>query len=263
MVSIEHIIATTIILGISLLLPVIACLVVKRRTKASLVNLLVGALVFIICFVIATATSVLGSMLIASPVILTLVLSLRAGLVEESGRYIAFRFFLKKQTKVGDGLMYGVGHGGMEVYLAFSLALVNQLVLMMMANLGSLEALTAASPEQAGVLSETIRLIAESNPWATGVGLVERIIAMTLHCALSVIVFCAVRQRRWRYLVLAIALHALVNSSTALYAAGMIGIWQTEALLAVCTVAVALIAWRIARRYQQDSRKDIPLLSEE
>jgi uncharacterized membrane protein YhfC len=45
-------------------------------------------------------------MLIALP-------SLTAGVFEETARYIAYRFLLKEHN-MENGLIYGVGHGGIE-----------------------------------------------------------------------------------------------------------------------------------------------------
>ncbi|MCL2751085.1 MAG: YhfC family intramembrane metalloprotease, partial [Coriobacteriia bacterium] len=173
-----NITAIAVVFVLSLLLPIAAWFIVWRRTKASIVNLLVGMGVFFVCFNIAIATSLLGSVLITSPIILTLLLSLRAGLVEEFGRFIAFKWFLKRRNKVSDGLMYGVGHGGMEVLLVYSLAMVNNLIIVFMANTGTIDLLIAMAPEQAEAIHEAIGLLAESSPLMLGIGLFERVSAL-------------------------------------------------------------------------------------
>ena len=254
MVPTINIITMAVLLVVSLLLPIVGCLIVKRRTKVSIVSLFIGMAVFAVCFVIGTATSYLASLFIASPIdltiVLTLVFSLRAGLVEEFGRFVAFKWMLKKRNKIGDSLMYGVGHGGMEVWLILTLSLASSLVLAFMANSGSMDTVIAAAPEQADALNASVAVLADSSPLYLSAGLLERIIAMTVHIALSVIVFCAVRQRKWRYLLLAIALHTLVDASTVLYTTGLIGVWAIEGVLAGIVAIVVVIAWRIARGYR-------------
>ena len=42
---------------------------------------------------------------------------LMAGVFEETGRYVSFKWFLKKETRIQDGLSYGIGHGGIEAML--------------------------------------------------------------------------------------------------------------------------------------------------
>jgi uncharacterized membrane protein YhfC len=250
MVSTENIVTMVIVLIVSVLLPVIAYLLIWRRSKASIVNALVGAAVFTVCFVIAIATSLLASMLIASPVILVLVLSLRAGLVEEFGRFVAFKWLLKKSNTTGDALMYGVGHGGIEVILVFSLSILSSIILAITANSGALEATISAVAGQDDSLNAVVAALADETPLTLSLGLFERIVALCLHISLSVIVFCAVRQRKWFYLVLAITLHTLVNSSIALLYAGFVNVWTLESILAAATVCVAVIAWHIVRGYR-------------
>ncbi|MCL2529410.1 MAG: YhfC family intramembrane metalloprotease [Coriobacteriia bacterium] len=245
-----NITAIAVVFVLSLLLPIAAWFIVWRRTKASIVNLLVGMGVFFVCFNIAIATSLLGSVLITSPIILTLLLSLRAGLVEEFGRFIAFKWFLKRRNKVSDGLMYGVGHGGMEVLLVYSLAMVNNLIIVFMANTGTIDLLIAMAPEQAEAIHEAIGLLAESSPLMLGIGLFERVSALILHIALSVIVFCAVRQRKWLYLILAIAMHTLTNSTITLYVAEVVNLYTLEGIIFGMSLLTAFIAWLIARGYK-------------
>jgi uncharacterized membrane protein YhfC len=40
--------------------------------------------------------------------------ALLAGLFEETGRFIAFKFLLKKRTDRKTAISYGIGHGGFE-----------------------------------------------------------------------------------------------------------------------------------------------------
>jgi len=250
MVPVENVIAITIVLITSVLLPVVGWLIVRRRFKVSLTNLLVGAAVFFVCYIIAAITSMIGPMLITSPIVLTLVFSLRAGLVEEFGRYVAFKWLLKRSKTVGDAIMYGVGHGGMEVLLVLTLAMINNLIFVVMANLGALDTLIALAPEQSQSILSAVRILAETHPLLFAAGLFERIVAMILHISLSVIVFCAVRQKKPIYLLLAIGLHTLLNSCIVLYVLGMVDVWGLEAVLAVVVAAVVLIARQIARGYR-------------
>jgi uncharacterized membrane protein YhfC len=249
MVPLANIITVVTVILLSVALPLAACLVVRKATRAGFVNLLVGMAVFFVCYLIALATQILFSLFIGSQTLLVLVLSLRAGLVEEFGRFVAFKFFLRKKRALGDAVMYGVGHGGIEVLLVYTLAMASSLSLMLMANTGALDALVASAPEQAAVLRDTVDTLAESSPLFLSLGLFERVSAMILHISLSVVVFCAVRQRKALYLVLAILLHTLTNSLILLLVNGWVGTELLELLLFAAAAACALIAWRLAHRY--------------
>ena len=51
----------------------------------------------------------------------TLIGCLLAGVFEEVGRYLAFRFLLKRYTNRRDAVTYGIGHGGIEAILVLGL----------------------------------------------------------------------------------------------------------------------------------------------
>ena len=78
---------------------------------------------------------------------------------------------------------------------------------------------------------------------------VERVLAMTIHLSLSMIVLKAVTDRKWGYYVLAIGLHTLINFPAGLYQAGFLqDMLLIEGITAVLTVAVALLAWQLYRK---------------
>jgi uncharacterized membrane protein YhfC len=252
-IPLTNIIAMVVVLLASIVLPVVACSVVRKITKVSFASLLVGMAVFFVCFVIAVATQMLFSLVISSQVLLALVLALRAGIVEELGRFLAFKVFLRKKQALGDALMYGVGHGGMEVLLVLTLSMVSNLAFVFMINAGMLDMFIAAAPEQADALGATVDVLANSSPLLFGMGLFERISAMILHISFSVIVFCAVRQRKLLYLLLAILMHALADSGSLLLVNGWVGVELFELILFASAVMYAFIAWMFARRFARSA----------
>jgi uncharacterized membrane protein YhfC len=128
--------------------------------------------------------------------------------------------------------------------------MLGNLVMVLTLNSGGFDGLIATAPEQAEVLNTAAAVFVESSPLDLSPGLAERIVAMVLHISLSVIVFCAVRQRKWIYLLLAIALHALANCCVLFFVSDIVTTWGLELILAIAATAVALIAWRIARTYR-------------
>jgi uncharacterized membrane protein YhfC len=255
MIPPANIIAILVVLLASIALPLVACLVVRKITKASFMSLLVGMAVFFVCYIIAVATQVLFSLVIGSQIVLILVLALRAGVVEEFARFLAFKVFLRKQQAPGDAVMYGVGHGGMEVLLVLTLSMVSNLLFVFMANAGMLDLLIASAPDQADALNAAVGTLANANPLLFGMGLFERVSAMILQISFSVIVFCAVRQRKPLHLVLAILLHTLVDSGGLLLINGWVGIELYELIIFAVAVLYALIAWMFARRYNAEKNK--------
>jgi uncharacterized membrane protein YhfC len=254
MIPSANIVTVVVLLLLSVALPLAACLITRKATRAGFLSLFIDMAVFFVCFLTAITTQLLFSLLIGSQILLVVIGALRAGLVEESARFLAFKFFLRKKQAIGDSVMYGVGHGGMEVLLVYTLTMISNLSFMMMINAGMLDTLIASAPEQATILRDAVDTLANAHPLLLSLGFFERISAMILHVSFSVLVFCAVRQRRPLYFVLAILMHALADSLGLLLVNGWVGTGMFEVILFVVAVAYALIAWRFALRYIAESK---------
>lgn len=78
------------------------------------------------------------------PVILLIIFKkkngwLPAALFEETGRWTAFRFFLKNHLTAETALMYGAGHGGAESILIVGITYISNIVTSIMINSGTFE----------------------------------------------------------------------------------------------------------------------------
>ena len=122
--------------------------------------------------------------------------SLTAGVFEEGARYIAYRYLIEDRD-LKAGLMYGVGHGGIESVFIVGVNVLTMGVLLLV-NPYSLPQLILAS-------------MLMSPAYLPLVGLYERLGSMTLQVGLSVMVLEYFRNRDARYLVGAVALHFLVD----------------------------------------------------
>jgi len=251
MVPQSVVLSIVVTLAASVLLPVAAAVIIKKKTGASLSSFFVGFLVFFVCYIIALAASLLFSSLIRSAVPLLLVSALRAGVVEESGRALAFGLLLKKKDRIADALMYGAGHGGIEVLLILTLTMFSNLVLALMANSGGLETILASAPEQAEALTDAIGVLAALRPGDLALGVIERISAMGIHICLSVVVFYAVRKKCVLSFLIAVALHAAVDFSLVFAVLGIVGNLAIEGILFAETLVLVLIAVIYAKRYNR------------
>lgn len=157
---------------------------------------------------------------------------LAAGLFEETGRLLAFRFLLRGRRARVTALAYGIGHGGIEAFLITGLTMVSNLVLgLTYARGGQLPAEVATAVKALLGTPATLFL------WS---GL-ERLAAMALHIALSILVFAALRTgRRWLYPA-AILLHAAVDFA-AVISNAYLPVAATELLVLVFTAAALLFA---------------------
>ena len=128
--------------------------------------------------------------------LLPLLHSVTAGLFEEGARYIAYKFLVKNHT-FQNGLMYGVGHGGIEsIYLVGASVLSVGVII--------LTNPSAFTPAQLAAIIETPLYI----PF---VGFYERVMAITIQISLSLIVLECLRKRDFRYLIAAILIHTAID----------------------------------------------------
>ena len=146
-------------------------------------------------------------------------LALTAALFEEVGRFIVMKLCMKKQLRYGDGLAFGLGHGGIE-------------------------ALILVGINTAAILLYYIGIVpAASIGFAPGesvnmfMGGLERMLTIPVHVAWSVMVLRGIAVGKSRYLFMAILTHFLVDFIiVALHGIYGVSTEMTEALLAVVTV---------------------------
>lgn len=143
--------------------------------------------------------------------------ALVAGIFEEAGRYFGFRLLLKHNRKRRDGIAYGLGDGGEAIFIA-GMTSIQSLVYAVMINTGKLEQSLGgkASPD---VLADIKSKLLNASFYEVLLGGLERIPALFIQIALSLIVLYAVRAKRKIVLVYAILLHALIDFTPALYQA--------------------------------------------
>ena len=174
----------------------------------------------------------------------TLIGCLLAGVFEEVGRYLAFRFLLKRYTNRRDAVTYGIGHGGIEAILVLGLTAINNIAIAQLVNSGSIETITKGlTGVQLDQVQAQIAAVASLGAAHLLLGLADRAIAMTLHIYLTVVDLRAVRQRKAGYLGLAVVLHALFDVPAALFQCGVLhSTWLVEALLLVLCLGCAAYA---------------------
>jgi uncharacterized membrane protein YhfC len=237
-------------IAFDVLMPVAAVLWARRRLGVAWKVVAVGALAFALSqlFTRVPATQVaqyfLRDTLRASALALNLwlvFLSLTAGLLEETARLLAFKHPLKDFRRWKDAVGFGLGHGGLESALLIAglalIGLINAMVLTRM-DLSTLP----LTPEQLEQVRTAKVQVAALRWWEPLLGAYERVGALVLHVALSVLVLQRfVRdQRRWYWL--AVGLHALANQSTVMMmrAAGPVAAQGTLTLFALVSLWVIL-----------------------
>lgn len=244
------------LLGIAI--PVFLCWWAVKKHQAKLSTILIGAATFIV-FALVLESIVhqvvlkgpAGAVIQGKTLYYALYGGLMAGLFEETGRFLAMKFLLKKEpTETKPGVAYGLGHGGVEMILIFGFSMISTLTMALMVNLGQTDTLLASAPAEAkDQLTTTFEQLQTTGAGTYLLGLWERFSALTLHLGLSILVWAAVRKGgKWLWFFpAAILLHALVDGLAVILSksAGMVTV---ELIIMALAIAVAALAWLVARR---------------
>lgn len=191
-----------------------------------------------------TDITVTGNLLI-----LAIFLGLSAGVFEEVTRWALYRFGIQDARTWGKGLMYGAGWGGIEAILLGAIGLLNFALLFGMQQ-GYFQGMIPAGQEE--LVAQQIEAMFGLPWYMTLLGALERVFAICLHLALSVMVLQCFVRRNGLWLAAAILWHAVVNATavfTIRYAAPLIGDNQagllTEAVVAVFALISLVIIFRL------------------
>lgn len=215
--STPNIIAIIFSFLIAVLLPIILLIIIRIKTKAKISSFFIGTLtylVFVVVFeqmlhsVVLTGLGNISQFITNNIWLYALYIGLAAGIFEETGRFMSIKFYLKNNLNRENALMYGIGHGGIESIL--------------------LIAITKGAP------AYSFYIVA-----------IERLLAMTLHIALSIIVYKAVTQRgKMGYYPMAIGIHFISNFLMVIVV-HYFGIIMAEIVCLVCVAIAVIIATRI------------------
>lgn len=172
------------------------------------------------------------------------ILGFSAAICETLARVVGYAvlFRYKAAENHADGIMVGLGHGGIEAMLfgaVLTAASLTSLLALQGTDLTTLD-LTA---EQLSVVSKQLATF-DTNPLLPFVSLFERLIAMTLHVTISVMVWRAFKYRQWFYIVVGILYHALFDFTAVYVPQQTENIYLIEALLFVMMLPGAIWLWR-------------------
>lgn len=175
---------------------------------------------------------------------IALMLGLSAGLFEETARYIAYRWWLKKARSWDQGLLFGAGHGGLEALLVGGLVLLTyiQMVAIRGQDLSSL-----VPPEQLALARLQVSAFWSATWYDSLLSFVERALTIPVQISLSVLVLQTFTRRGKRWYWLAVGWHTLLDA-VAIYSVQSLGIYVTEGLLAIFTLASIVLIFALRKR---------------
>lgn len=176
-----------------------------------------------------------------------------AGLFEETGRYIAFRFVLKRQQKNDyNALMYGVGHGGIEMIMLMVPVMLNNLIYSLMINTGTMsQAIEGLTGAQADAMNSVVIQLTSASPMLFLLNPLERIAAVILQLSFSVLVWFAAKQKKMFILFpITILLHMLVDAIAVIASQNGMNLILVEVIIYILTGICAYIAVRVWKTHK-------------
>lgn len=176
-------------------------------------------------------------------------LGLMAGLCEETARWIGFKILKGKAASYKSAFALGIGHGGVESVIVGVLVLAN-LIFMLVFSPESM--LARGVPD--GTVQMTISQVAQfwATPWHLALaGAFERVIAISAHLFMSVLVWKSVTQKSWLWFLLAVAFHALLDFVAVYFSSMGFTPWQLElsiTIFLVVDVIFLVLFWKAEKK---------------
>lgn len=241
-----------ILLGI--LIPVALLIFFRKKYKTSVKSFFIGCAVMLVFALILEAIvhqlilgSESGSKIRDNVWLYALYGGFMAGLFEESGRFLAMRFVLKKErSDRHNSLMYGAGHGGFEMFFLLSIGMINSLVYSLLLNNGGAEAALSALDEASrATLQASFDALLQTPTWHFLISPLERLAAITAQIALSVIVWHAAAGSKTYLFPVAILLHMFLDAVAVITAGLGVHLLAVEGIVWVITIGIVLIAVRV------------------
>lgn len=243
---------------LAITIPVVLIVAWKMYTKRSIVPFWVGVMVFIafsrMLEMIPHSLFLLSSNPVSKAINGNVVLyviyaATVAALFEETGRYLAFRFVLTKHPNKETAVTYGIGHGGIECILVLGVTYIQYYAYGQLINNGSMDKMLSAykdSSQSVDALNQLITNIKGVTQMTCYMADLERISAMMVQVALSILVFQAVYVAGKKYMYwVAVALHFLMDVPAALYQKGVLKLLPTEIILFVYAALVLALGVKI------------------
>ncbi len=135
--------------------------------------------------------------------------------------------------------------------IIFGISMMSTLTMAIMVNLGLTDTLLSSAPAEAqDQLTATFEQLQTTGAGTYLLGLWERFSAITLQVALSILVWAAARKGgKWGWLFpAAILLHALVDGLAVILSKTGAGMVTVELIIMSLAIAIAALAWLVARR---------------
>ena len=174
-----------------------------------------------------------------------------AGVFEECGRYIILRYLIKKENTRENAVMYGIGHGGIEVWAISLMSLFTYLAIAVAFTghpASQALSLLHITEKSAAAALPAVQATAAFGISAAASTVLERILCMFAHIFLTVVVYYSIQKQDKKYLLLAVFLHMMFDLVPALSQKVTLNVWLTEGWIVIWTILLLFLARKLYTR---------------
>lgn len=241
MVSNASIICIIISGLLSFLFPILLLVYLNKKYKLSFKAVGVGALIFFVSVLILESLmhqyfliiNKSTAKILKNTWIYAIYGAFAAGIFEEVGRFIGYKFMLKGKTERKDGLAYGIGHGGLEAVILGGVAAIQNLSYSMLINSATLKSSLGTKVSDSAITQIKNSLINTSS-YSFLLGGFERVFALSIQIFLSLVVLYGIKEKKYIYLLYAILIHAAIDFPAVLFQRGVLtNMWIIEGMYGI------------------------------
>ena len=260
----------TAILGIAL--PLIAAIIWCKKKHEPFTTVLIGAATFLLFAIVIEKPlqalviqldSPVSQFVNARPILWGIIVGLFPGVFEETGRFVAFKTVLRKRTQRETGLTHGIGHGGFEAMFILGITYIEYFVFALMLNQGTFfeqmiePVKDTLTPDVMKQITDIVDQITSFSAGMLGLALIDRLIAVLYHIGASILVFYAVKDKKWWLYVLAIIIHTVIDGFVGLQLAGVFKLSDIANELVFAVAALATFLGAFFLLYKKDKPKEV------
>ena len=272
MISSMTLVGCIVSLFISLLLPVIAISVYSYQNKGGkMVSAWVlGAAAFVVSQLLVRA-SILSALQGMSwftdfsenhVFLYTFTLAFTAGLFELAGRFVVAKLLSSKNLNYNRSLAAGLGHGGIEAMILVGITYLNNILYILMINNGTFDTVINDALQSGTDVTAMMQVkdqLINASPVLFFLGGFERILAMTGHVAMSMLVCYGIHiGKPLKGALICLGIHTLMDLTAGINMLAGEGISQTAAYVIIYAIlmvmaALSLLIIRDIRRRWKES----------
>ena len=156
---------------ICLVLPIGGIIYLKIKYKVKLKTFFIGMLAFFIAvqvlealinYYLLSANKATSEFILGNPIVYMLYGGLMAGIIEETARFISFKYLIKDRDNM-TAITYGLGHGGIEAILIGGVSCINSILNSILINNGSFQSMMETALVSKDVISTTYNQLVNSS----------------------------------------------------------------------------------------------------